>query len=93
MSFFSNLFRKDKEQSNTINSIINSEIDDEDEIAAVIAAAVASMNEEEEIVAAITAAISCILGKSTSEFIVRNITRNYEVDSVWALKGRMNLMR
>jgi len=85
------LFRKNKEEElSTINT--NSEIEDEDEITAVIAAAVASMNEEEE-VAAITAAISCILGKSTSEFIVRNIIRTYELDSVWALKGRLKLMR
>ncbi|NYB73900.1 hypothetical protein HZF24_07075 [Sedimentibacter hydroxybenzoicus DSM 7310] len=92
MSFFSNLFRKNKEEE---LSIVNtdSEITNEDEITAVIAAAVASMDEEEETVAAITAAISCILGKSTSEFIVRNITRTHGLDSVWALKGRMKLMR
>ncbi|WP_313164007.1 hypothetical protein [Sedimentibacter sp.] len=92
MSFFSNLFRKNKEEELSIVNT-NSEITDEDEITAVIAAAVASMDEEEETVAAITAAISCILGKSTSEFIVRNITRTYGLDSVWALKGRMKLMR
>lgn len=91
MSFFSNLFKKDKEELNIIENS-NVEIED-DEITAVIAAAVSSMNEEEEIVAAITAAISCILQKSTSEFIVRSITRNYELDSIWALKGRMKLMR
>lgn len=91
MSFFNNLFRKNKEEPNAVN--ISPEIEDEDEIAAVVAAAVASMDEEEEIVAAITAAVSCILGKSTSEFIVRNITRSYDVDSIWALEGRMKLMR
>ncbi len=93
MSLFSNLFRKNKEEQNLINKISNSEIEDEDEITAVIAAAISSMNEEEETVAAITAAISCILGKSTSEFIVRNIIRYSEVDSIWSLKGRMKLMR
>lgn len=90
MSFFSNLFRKNKEEELSVTTIDN---EDEDEIAAVIAAAVASMDEEEETVAAIMAAISCVLGKSTSEFIVRNIVRTYETDSVWALKGRMKLMR
>lgn len=92
MSFLSNLFRKNKEEELSISDT-NYEVEDEDEITAVIAAAVASMNEEEETVAAITAAISCILGKNTSEFIVRNITRTYGLDSAWALKGRMKLMR
>ncbi len=82
MSFLSNLFRKNKD-----------EYEDEDEVAAVIAAVVASMDEEEEIVAAITAAIACILGTSTSDFVVKNIKRTPEMDSIWAHAGRVKLMR
>lgn len=85
-------FSKIKE-SNTAGLTLGAEMENEEEITAVIAAAVASMDEEQEIVAAITAAISCILGKSTSEFIVRNITRTSQTGPVWALKGRMRLMR
>lgn len=98
MSIFSSLFKKkenDQEEAITKEEIqgqlINEE--DEDEIHAVIAAVIACMDEEEEIVAAITAAIAVMLGKSTSEFVVKNIRRTSEVDSLWALKGRMNLMR
>ena len=90
MGLFSNLFNKNKTQE---IEAIETVADDSDEIAAVIAAALASMDEEEEIVAAITAAISVILGKSTSEFIVRNIKRTPEMDSIWAHEGRMKLMR
>lgn len=96
MSIFSNLFKKkDEEKDQEIQEIINikTQTNEEDEITAVIAAVVASMDEEEETVAAITAAIACMLGKSTNEFIVRNIRRTSEIDSLWALKGRMKLMR
>lgn len=98
MSIFSNLFKKkDEEQEinevKKIKTVEDSQTNDEDEIAAVIAAVVASMDEEEETVAAITAAIACMLGKSTNEFIVKNIKRTSEIDSLWALKGRMKLMR
>lgn len=89
MSIFDNLFKKREELE------LKKEIpltENEDEITAVIAAVVASMDEE-EIVAAITASIACMLGKSTNEFIVRNIKRTSYVDSLWALKGRMKLMR
>ena len=83
MSFIGNLFKKNKDE----------EEQNEGEIAAVIAAVVASMDEEEETVAAITAAIACILGTSTSDFIVKNIKRTPELDSIWAMAGRMKLMR
>lgn len=94
MSIFSNLFKK-KDEDKEVKEIktIKTETNDNDEITAVIAAVVASMDEEEETVAAITAAIACMLGKSTSDFIVRNIKRTSEIDSLWALKGRMKLMR
>lgn len=95
MSIFSGLFKK-KEQTQReqdIKELAVAATSDDDEIAAVIAAVVASMDEEEETVAAITAAIACMLGKSTSEFIVKNIRRTSEVDSLWALQGRMKLMR
>lgn len=94
MSFISNLFKRKenepeiKEKENQIDAAEN-----EDEITAVIAATLALMDEEEETVAAITAAIACMLGKSTGEFIVRNIIRTSEIDSLWALNGRMKLMR
>lgn len=96
MSIFGNLFKKKNEKETEIKqeSIIENQSEQyEDEITAVIAAVVASMDEEEETVAAITAAICCALGKSTNEFIVRNIRRTSEIDSLWALKGRMKLMR
>ena len=95
MSIFSNLFKKKDEDKQEIQEVItiNTQTNEEDEITAVIAAVVASMDEEEETVAAITAAIACMLGKSTNEFIVRNIRRTSEIDSLWALKGRMKLMR
>ncbi len=84
MGILSNLFKK-KDQA-----VIH---DSKDEITAVIAATLASIDEEEETVAAITAAIACVLGKNTGEFIVRNIKRTSEIDSLWALQGRMQLMR
>ncbi|MGD9568053.1 MAG: hypothetical protein AB7V48_06955 [Sedimentibacter sp.] len=96
MSIFSNLFKKkdeDKELKNEEYTKTQTQIEDDDEITAVIAAVVASMDEEEETVAAITAAIACMLGKSTNDFIVKNIKRTSEIDSLWALKGRMKLMR
>ena len=73
--------------------VIQTPVEDSDEIAAVIAAVVAIMDEEEEIVAAITATISMILGKGTNEFIVKNIKRTPEMDSIWAQAGRMKLMK
>ena len=90
MGLFDNLFKKDKQES---KEVIQTPTEAPDEIAAVIAAAVAAMNEEEETVAAITAAISVILGKRANEFIVRNIKRTPEMDSIWAHEGRMKLMR
>lgn len=98
MSLFS-FFKKSKAEKSVDNrsglsqsNVVSHE--DEDEITAVISAVLASMEDEEtETVAAITAAIACILGKSTSEFIVRNIKRSHELDSVWAQAGRMKLMR
>ncbi len=91
MGLFDKLFKKNKQEDLIeINTAIT---EDTDEIAAVIAAAVAAMDEEEETVAAIAAAISVILGKRTSEFIVRNIKRTPEMDSIWAHEGRMKLMR
>lgn len=91
MSIFSNLFKRKEEIPKLKNNQIETE--NEDEITAVIAAAVAAMDEEEETVAAITAAIACMLGKSTNDFIVRSIKRTSEVDSLWALNGRIKLMR
>ncbi len=92
MNFISNLFKNKKDEE--VIEINNSfQEQDEDEIAAVIAAVVSSMNEEEEIVAAITAAIACMLGTNTNDFVVKNIKRTHEVDSLWSLAGRMKLMR
>ncbi|MEL7647757.1 MAG: hypothetical protein AAGU76_06670 [Sedimentibacter sp.] len=65
----------------------------DDEAAAVIAGAIAFMDEEGEIVAAVTAALSVILGTSSDSFVVRNIKRTPEMDPIWALAGRMKLMR
>lgn len=96
MSIFRSLFKKKNETRPEIiqeNEIENSSMENEDEITAVIAAVVASMDEEEETVAAITAAICVMLGKSSNDFVVRSIRRTSEIDSLWALKGRMNLMR
>lgn len=96
MSIFSNLFKKkNDEEENELKKQMktSTQIDNEDEITAVIAATIALMDEEEENVAAITAAIACMLGKTTNEFIVRNIKRTSEIDSLWALNGRMKLMR
>lgn len=89
MGLFDNIFRKNKKES----EVIYVPAEDKDEIAAVIAAAVAAMDDEEEIVAAITAALAIILKKEKSEFIVRNIKRTPEMDSIWAHEGRMKLMR
>ncbi|HHZ02361.1 MAG TPA: hypothetical protein GX396_05410 [Tissierellia bacterium] len=92
MSLLDKLFnRKSKVEEKEI--IETSEVrEDEDEITAVIAATIAAM-EEEETVAAITAALSVILGKGPEEFIVRNIRRTSEMESLWAHAGRMKLMR
>ncbi len=93
-----NFFKKNNaEKIDNINQAANNTAvenkEDEDEIAAVISVVLASMDDEEETVAAITAAISCMLGRSTSEFVVRNIKRSPELDSIWAQAGRMKLMR
>lgn len=93
-----NFFKKNNaEKIDNINQAANNTAvenkEDEDEIAAVISAVLASMDDEEETVAAITAAIACMLGRSTSEFVVRNIKRSPELDSIWAQAGRMKLMR
>lgn len=96
MGLFNTLFKKRKkvEDFTIEKSPIQIKPDhDEDEIAAVIAAAVAAMDEEDEIVAAITAAVSVILGKGPGELIVRNIKRTPEMDSIWAHVGRIQLMR
>lgn len=94
MSLFRNLFKKDKKEevSNAAGSNVNNiQVDtQDDEITAVIAAVLASMDDEET-VAAIMAAVTSMLG--TSNFIVRNIKRSPELDSVWAQAGRMKLMR
>ncbi|MDF2676991.1 MAG: hypothetical protein K0Q97_1305 [Bacillota bacterium] len=93
MSLFGNLFKKDKKEvSNAAGSNVNNvqENTQDDEITAVIAAVLASMDDEET-VAAIMAAITSMLG--TSNFIVRNIKRSPDLDSVWAQAGRMKLMR
>ena len=52
MSLLKNLFKKNNKE---LTEVIQTPLDDSDEIAAVISAVVAEMNEEEEIVAAITA--------------------------------------
>lgn len=93
MSFISSFF-KHKDEDTEVKKF-NEEIieDDEDEIAAVIASVLATMDEEEETVAAITAAIAMMLGTSANDFIVRNIKRTPEMDPIWAVAGRMKLMR
>ena len=88
MGLFSNLFNKNKTQE---IEAIETSVDDSDEIAAVIAAALASMDEEEEIVAAITAAIAYMT--KTNDFVVKSIRRTFEYDSAWSMSGRMKLMR
>ncbi len=94
MSLFRNLFKKDKKEEVSyaaVSNVNNIQVDtQDDEITAVIAAVLASMDDEET-VAAIMAAITSMLG--TSNFIVRNIKRSPELDSVWAQAGRMKLMR
>ncbi|MDD4779657.1 MAG: hypothetical protein PHT02_03470 [Tissierellia bacterium] len=95
MSLF-DIFKKNTDKSKNNNEILdlsnNDIIEDEDEITAVISAVLTTM-EEEETVAAISAAISVILGKSTSDFIVRNIKRIPEQDPIWAQVGRIKLMK
>ena len=73
MSIFNNLFKKNKKES---TEVTQAPVEDKDEIAAVIAAA-----------------ISIVLKKGTNEFIVRNIKRTPEMDSIWAHEGRMKLMQ
>ncbi|WMJ76704.1 MULTISPECIES: hypothetical protein [unclassified Sedimentibacter] len=90
MSFLNKLFKNKNDEKFEINDHTAAE---EDEITAAIAAALSLMDEEEEVVAAITAAIACMLGKSTDDFIVKNIKRTSEIDSIWALSGRIKLMR
>lgn len=96
MSIFDFFRKNSSEKTDEKNEILhlyeNDKIEDEDEITAVISAVLATM-EEEETVAAITAAISVILGKSTSEFVVRNIKRTTELDPIWAQVGRIKLMQ
>jgi len=92
MGLFKNLFNKNKESSNGNITTNQSNVENQDEITAVIAAVLASMDDEET-VAAISAAIACMLGKSTSDFVVRNIKRTPELDPIWACAGRMKLMR
>jgi len=95
MSLFKNLFRKTKDEGLLPDQALKRKEarQEEDEIAAVIAATMAAMEEEEEIVAAITGALAIMLGKDTSEFIVRNIKRTSDMESVWSHVGRMQLMR
>lgn len=92
MGLFKSLFNKNKESSNGSVTTNKSNGENQDEITAVIAAVLASMDDEET-VAAISAAIACMLGKSTSDFVVRNIKRTPELDPIWACAGRMKLMR
>ena len=95
MGLFSNLFNKKNEDAGKQNDkiIMSSEIQqDENEITAVISSVLASMDEEET-VAAIIAAIVAKTGISTDNFIVRNIKRTPELDSIWSIVGRMKLMR
>lgn len=94
MGLFRNLFGKKEKEfvSNKIETNKSNQDENDDEITAVIAAVLASMDDEET-VAAISAAIACMLGKSTSDFVVRNIKRTPELDSIWAYAGRMKLMR
>ncbi|HHY99618.1 MAG TPA: hypothetical protein PLV23_02600 [Sedimentibacter sp.] len=95
MSLFKNLFKKRKDVSLLSDEALITKAgeQDEDEIVAVIAATMAAMEEEEEIVAAITGALSIVLGKDPGEFIVRNIKRTSDMESIWAHVGRMQLMR
>lgn len=99
MSIF-DIFKRKEEKAPPQSSVqpdaeivkINDSTDDEDEIAAVISAVLSCMDEEET-VAAIMAAIGCMLGKSTGEFIVRDIKRMPQLDPIWSQAGRMKLMR
>lgn len=83
MSLFHNIFNKKGiniiELNNQKKDVVNLEkIDSED---------------EDEIISAITAAITCILEKSSNDFFVRSLKRTPELDSIWSLTGRMKLMR
>ncbi|MFA9422264.1 MAG: sodium pump decarboxylase subunit gamma [Sedimentibacter sp.] len=93
MSFLGNFFNKNKEELKSEKDLNIVSDREEDEVAAVIAAVVASMDEDEEIVAAITAAIAVMMGTSNSKFTVKNIMRTPEMDPIWAVAGRMKLMR
>jgi len=93
MSLFS--FFKKNEIENKANAEIvpnESNIEQDDEITAVISAVLASMDDEET-VAAITVAIACMLERNVNDFIVRSIKKSPEIESLWASVGRMNLMR
>jgi len=97
MSLFGGIFKKDKKEEIIISQAPSVNVNEsakanteDDEITAVIAAVLASMDDEET-VAAIMAAITTMLG--TSDFVVRKIKRSPELDSVWAQAGRMQLMR
>lgn len=92
MSFLNKLFKNKNDEKFEINDHYSA-AEEEDEITAAIAAALSLMDEEEEVVAAITVAIACMLGKSTDDFVVKNIKRTSEIDSIWALSGRIKLMR
>jgi sulfur transfer complex TusBCD TusB component (DsrH family) len=92
MGLFKNLFKKEVNESEKKENKISAVQEDEDEIAAVISSVLACMDEEET-VAAITAAVAVIMGTNTDNFIVRNIKRTPELDSMWSLAGRMKLMR
>lgn len=94
--------KKDKKNAEPVKSGAGSAVntssavknDDEGEIAAVLSAAVAAMEDEEsEVVAAISAAVAIMLGKSTGDFVVKNIKRVPELDTAWAKAGRAGLMR
>jgi len=93
MSFLSSFFKKKNDEVPEKVLENHATTEDEDEIAAVIASVLATMDEEEETVAAITAAIAMMLGTSANDFIVRNIKRTPEMDPIWAVAGRMKLMR
>lgn len=97
MSIFDIFRKKEKEVKAPVQSYaeivkIDNNADDQDEIAAVISAVISCMDEEET-VAAIMAAIGYMLGKSTGEFIVKDIKRMPQLDPIWAQAGRMKLMR
>jgi hypothetical protein len=93
VGLFINLFKKDNQKTEDLEEVKSPSIkENDDEIAAVIASVVACMDEEET-VAAITAAIACVMGTSADHFIVRNVKRTSELDSIWSMAGRLKLMR